>query len=518
MSVSTTTPTLAADPLPVPVTALSEGAVDVPREIAAARQAQGEWAIRPLAERLALVRRLRHLVADHADVLAEPIHPGRRLPGETHGAEVLPLADGLRFLERAAPRVLRTRRVGARFRPVWLFGVRSEIRREPFGVVLLIGPGNYPLFLTASQAVQALVAGNAVVIKPGVGAGECLRRFGGLVTEAGFDPRLFRVLPEAPAYAQEAIAVGVDKVLLTGSDRTGAQVLAQLAPRLIPAAMELSGYDASFVLADADLDLVERSYRFAWRMNHGETCIAPHRVFADRAVAAELRRRLKSLADEFLDRPTRGPAAVRAAELVRDAVAQGAEVVAGRFLSDGQGLTPTVIANAPADCPLLTKETFAPVLSLVEVSGAEEALAAAAHCPFALGASIFGNEDRARELAARVNAGSVVVNDVIAPTADPRLPFGGRGHSGFGVTRGAEGLLELTTVKVISVWHGKLHLHLDPPDPSDAAFFRNLIRAGHAPTWRERTAAWWRFARTALRRAMKKPQGPPGNLPAGPAL
>src|SRR5262249_43348534 len=304
--------------------------------------------------------------------------------------------------------ILKPQRLGARFRPVWLFGVRSEIRREPFGVVLLIGPGNYPLFLTVSQAMQALVAGNAVIVKPGLDASECIRRFATLLEEAGFDPRLSRVLPEAPECAKQAIAVGVDKVLLTGSARPGANVLHQLAPKLIPAAMELSGYDASFVWADADLDLVTKAYRFAWRLNQGETCIAPHRVFAAREVAPELRRRLQAVAQGVPDRPTRTPAAARAAELVQAAVARGAEGVAGRLLPDNQGLTPTVVANVQPDMPLLTEETFAPVLSIVEVPNEEEALAAAAHCPFALGATIFGAEDRARAFAQRVRAGSIV--------------------------------------------------------------------------------------------------------------
>jgi acyl-CoA reductase-like NAD-dependent aldehyde dehydrogenase len=386
-------------------------------------------------------------------------------------------------------------------------GVYSEVHREPFGVILLIGPGNYPLFLTASQAMQALVAGNAVVVKPGVDSLECIRRFARLLEQAGFDPGLFRVLPEAAEFAKEAIKVGVDKVLLTGSAKTGANVLGQLAPKLVPAGMELSGYDASFVWADADLDLVTNAYRFAWRLNHGETCIAPHRAFVAREVADELRRRLKVMAEEFLDRPTRTPAACRAAELVNDAVARGAEIVAGRLLPDALGLTPTVVAKARPDMPLLTEETFAPVISIIEVADEDDALRAAAHCPFGLGATIFGNEARAQAFARRVSAGSVVINDVIAPTADPRLPFGGRGHSGFGSTRGAEGLLELTTVKVISTWRGDMHLHLNPPDPSDADFFRALIQASHAPSWTARMRGWMKFGRMALGR-MRAPRTP----------
>jgi acyl-CoA reductase-like NAD-dependent aldehyde dehydrogenase len=109
----------------------------------------------------------------------------------------------------------------------------------------------------------------------------------------------------------------------------------------------------------------------------------------------------------------------------------------------------------------------------------EEALQAAAASPYALGASVFGPVAEARAFAERVNAGSVVVNDVIVPTADPRLPFGGRGESGFGATRGAAGLLEMTALKAVSVRRGPFRPHLAPPGPKDARRFAGMIRWLH---------------------------------------
>jgi acyl-CoA reductase-like NAD-dependent aldehyde dehydrogenase len=475
------------------------------QEIALARQAQAEWAAQPLKHRLALLRRFRHLIPEHMAELAAPIHPGRRTLVETLGAEVMPFADACLFLERNARSILKPYRPGILSRPAWLFGVRSEVRREPFGVVLIIGPGNYPLFLTASQVMQALVAGNAVILKPGVGASGVSQVFAELLTKAGFDPRLVRVLPESTEAAKQALAAGVDKVILTGSARTGAAVMAQLAPQLVPATMELSGYDAVFVQPDADLDLVARAVGFGFRLNHAETCIAPHRVFVTPEAAGELRKRLEVLEPEFLTRPSTTASAAQAARLVNDALQKGAELVAGRVLPDNQGITPLVVAKATTDMPLVREESFAPVLSIIEVQNEEEALAAAAQCPFALGASIFGNEKKAREMAGKVRAGGVTINDMIAPTADPRLPFGGRGHSGFGVTRGREGLLEMTTPKVIMVRRGKTTWHLDGPNPDDAALFEAFIRAGHSPHWWQRLRAWIRIPRLFIK-MMRRPK------------
>jgi acyl-CoA reductase-like NAD-dependent aldehyde dehydrogenase len=138
-----------------------------------------------------------------------------------------------------------------------------------------------------------------------------------------------------------------------------------------------------------------------------------------------------------------------------------------------------VVADATPGLRLLREDVFASVLAIVPVADMDAALVAAADCRFALGASIFGPEAAAMRLAERVRAGAVVVNDVIVPTADPRLPFGGRGDSGFGVTRGAEGLLEMTVIKTISVRRGRFRPHLNEPRAGDAARCALLIRVLH---------------------------------------
>src|SRR4051812_27290966 len=144
--------------------------------VEAARRSQAAWAATPLAARLRLLRRLRDRIAEHAAGLAEAA--GRasvRNAAEALVAEVLPLADACRFLERRAVSLLRPRRLGIGGRPAWLWGARAEVLREPVGVVLVIGPSNYPLMLPGVQALQALAAGNAVLWKPGVGGGPAAR-------------------------------------------------------------------------------------------------------------------------------------------------------------------------------------------------------------------------------------------------------------------------------------------------------------------------------------------------------
>ncbi len=370
----------------------------------------------PLQDRLRILRALRHLLAAHPAPLLEAVRGETNRPdSEILTSEILPLAEACRFLEREAPRILATRRLGAEGRPAWLTGVESEVRREPLGTVLVIGPSNYPLFLPGVQTLQALAAGNTVLWKPGVGGLAAARAFATLARHAGLPAGLLTLLSEDPQAARDAIAAGVDKVLLTGSSATGRDVLSELASTLTPATLELSGQDPLFVLPGADLDRVARALRFGLTLNHGTTCIAPRRVFVARELAAGLSERITGL----------------------------------------------------------------PEIPILPFASLEEALADAARNPYALGASIFGPEEDAFALAGRVRAGVVVINDVIVPTADPRLPFGGRGESGYGVTRGAEGLLDLTVPKVVAVRRGRRLPHLEDPHPADADLFRAYMRLVH---------------------------------------
>ena len=481
---------------------------DVAGEVARARRAQAIWAAKPLQERLALIRRARQRLPMVAAEWDRLIHPQRRGPGETLGLEVVPTADAFRFLERYASKVLRPRHYGAWLRPVWLTGVVAEVHREPFGVILVIGPSNYPLFLPAVQVVQALAAGNSVVLKPGTGGGPIAQAFADLLYGAGLDRDVLRVLSESPEAGERAIEAGVDKVLLTGSARTGAAVLAKLAPRLIPATLELSGCDAVFVREDANLDVVTRALRFGFRLNHGETCIAPHRVFVARPLAEDLKKRLADAAERECYE-ARTPAARAAASLISDATRRGARVLAGRILPDQQGITPTVVTDVSCDMPLLQEDLFAPVVSVVEVSNDDEALAAAAKCPYALGSTIFGGLAGAQALAQRVHAGGVVINDMVAPTADPRLPFGGRGRSGYGVTRGVDGLLEVTTVKVVSIRKGGADWHLDPPQANDYQFFETYLRATNSSSFTGWLSAWCSLIPLMIQRLRGPATAPP---------
>ena len=450
--------------------------------VARARTAGRAWANIPLSARLAVIGCVRRSIARDAGVLAATVG---RASADTLVAEVLPLAEAARFLQRRAPALLAPRRPRGG-RPLWLFGVRARICREPCGVVLILAPGNYPLFLPGAQALQALAAGNAVCVKPAPGCEAPMQALAGLLREAGLPDGVFQVLDTAMGEA--AVGAGFDHIVLTGSAETGQRVLSAAAATLTPTTMELSGSDAVLVLPGADLDLVASCLAYGLRLNGGATCIAPRRVFVMHADAAALEAKLLGRLAAIPAATVPCAIAERLATLVGSAVAGGARVASG-----GAG-RPMVVADAQPGMDLLQQDVFAPWLALVPVATPEAALAAAANCPYALGASVFGPPAAAQSVARQVVAGSVCVNDLIVPTADPRLPFGGRGRSGFGSTRGAAGLLGMTVVKTISERHGRFRPHLAAPTASDAVQFAAMTALLHGG-WRAR----WDTLRTLAR-------------------
>ncbi len=432
--------------------------------LGSARLAQPAWAATPIVARLRVVGAARRLIARDASALAATVN---RNAADTLVAEVLPLAAAAAYLVRHGRAILAPAAPRGRA-PPWLWGVRAMIVRDPCGVVLILAPSNYPLFLAGAQALQALAAGNAVCVKPAPGCSAPMRSLDVLLREAGLPPGLLTVLPDDAGPA--AVGAGYDHIVLTGSAETGRRVLA--AAGLTPCTMELSGADAAFVLPGADLDLVARCLAYGLRLNGGATCIAPRRVFVTAADHGPLRDRLMALLSAIPDARVPERIAMHLRDLVSDAVAHGASatIALGR---------PVVVDHARPGMALLQQDVFAPWLALVPVADMAAALRADQDCPYALGASVFGPDRDAALFARRVMAGSVCVNDVVAPTADPRLPFVGRGRSGYGETRGAEGLLRMTVVKTISQRHGRFRPHLDPAKRSDAKLFGVMIGILH---------------------------------------
>jgi aldehyde dehydrogenase (NAD+) len=495
--------------------------------------AQLLWRDLKLKDRLAILSGLRSLLVRDRIILAQAIQiPNRQNYAETISAELMPLADSVRWLCRRARHVLRTRYTQRRHTPLWLGWLESSVVRVPHGLVLIIGPGNYPLYLTGVQTLQALAAGNAVAIKPAPGAELITERFVDLLVEAGVPRELCVILDSSIESGQAAIEAGVDKVVLTGSSRSGRNVLKQLADCLTPATMELSGCDAMYVLPGADLHRVCDVLVFTLRLNGGASCLAPRRIFVPEKAYEVFHRLLaqRLTADRQKGWRTEIPKAVfeKLKAGVKEAVQSGARVFesphANILLTTAQAdQSPSPQPNAPGHAlstvsighlvltdmkpsmGLCSADIFAPLAMILPVADWAEALQFDSMCPYALTASVYGPVEDALRMTKFISAGSIIINDTLVPTADPQLPFGGRGESGYGVTRGDEGLLEMTVPKVITLRRGRWLPHLQPPSPADESLLDGLLQLNHSGSLLKRLRGLKQTIHAAMA-SRKKPQ------------
>ncbi|MBM3981713.1 MAG: aldehyde dehydrogenase family protein [Planctomycetes bacterium] len=512
-------------------------------ELAAARAAQEPWARLSVRDRLRSVRNLRALLVSRADdICAAELADVGRGTTDVVSTDLLPTAAALKFLEKRAAKLLAPKRISWWDQPTWLFGCRDAIHRRPWGAVGVIGTWNYPIYLNVVQIAQALVAGNAVLWKPS----EQVPRTSDLTRElfraAGFPTELLQVLPATREAGPRLAETDVDHVVFTGSDAVGRKLAARLGERLIPSTLELSGCDAMFVLDDADLTFAARAAWFGLALNRGQTCIAVRRVFVPRAKLEAFSAALAALVRGEPMPLVMEAQKAQAERLVADAISRGAVRLAGAQPTPpgppslkgegessigvssafaaregsgpplpfrecgpgGVGCAPTFLLNVPADAALCREACFAPVAAIIPYDTVGSALSLAKQSPFGLSASIFtADPAKAKELAARVPSGSVIVNDVMAPTAHPAAPFGGRGASGWGVTQGADGLLAMTVPQVVTVHKGKFRPHFDEaanPDPATAEIIRGLLTWTHARGLRAKLRGLWQMVRGARKK------------------
>ncbi len=432
------------------------------------------WNGLTLRQRCKIVAGARFAIARQADNLSGLCISEQRTDAfETVTAELIPLCDALKYLAKKGATILASRQLGVRGRPLWLWGVRSTVRRAPHGTVLIIGTWNYPLLLTGVQVAQALAAGNRVLLKPAEGCEALTRILVRCFYDAGVPEQALVQLDSSPTAAASILNATttpqpVDLVVLTGSANTGRKVLEQTAKTLTPAIMELSGCDAVVVLPGADLDRVCSFVKFGLNLNSGATCIGPRRLLVEDspmadAVVTRLCQRLDETDKHFVIHPV---ARAGVAQTIDEAISGGAidatqHYDAERLAATGEMRT-LVLDRVPMDAEIVSADLFAPVISVVRLKKSEDAVAAINQCRYRLAASVFGPRRAAIAMANQLNVGSVAINEMITPTADPRVPFGGRGSSGFGVTRGDEGLLAMTVPVVVSERRGRFALHHMP--------------------------------------------------------
>jgi succinate-semialdehyde dehydrogenase/glutarate-semialdehyde dehydrogenase len=377
--------------------------------------------------------------------------------------EVLDIAVTTRHYARDAQRLLRDRRQRGAL-PV-LVGVRQV--HHPKGVVGIIAPWNYPLTLAASDAVPALLAGNAVVLKPDVQTTLCALWVADLLAEAGLPADLFQVVPGDGPVVGPMVVERADYVMFTGSTRTGREIARRCGERLIGCSLELGGKNSVIVCADANLDRAAETAVRACFGNSGQLCISTERMYIVESVREEFLARflprvrgmrLHARAEWGADMGSLISQAQfdRVRAHVDEAVSRGARVLAGGKARPDVGpyfFEPTVLEGVTEEMALCREETFGPVVSVYSVADEEEAITRANDTAYGLNDSVLcGDRRRGARIAARLRSGTVNVNEGYAAAwGSTRAPMGGMGDSGLGRRHGDEGLLKYTEPQTIAV-------------------------------------------------------------------
>ena len=444
------------------------GADAVGEAVRRARQAQPSWGGLPFRERARLLRRFVRVLRDDPRLLDALVAESGK---PRYEAELIELFYTLELTRFYTGRVGR-RALGDELRHPFVFAnKRARVVRHPHGVVGVIGPWNFPLLNNFADCVAPLVAGNAVVLKPSEQTPLTSLRVGELWREAGMPPDVLQVVA-GRGDAGAALAAAVDMIFFTGSAGVGRQLARDAGARLVPAVLELGGKSAMIVLADADLPRAAHAAVWSAFAGSGQVCIRTERVLveapvADKfvALAAEEIGRLRqgapargasSAADADLDvgAVTFAPQVERAERQIADAVARGGRVVAGgaprRDLGPGRFFAPTRIADATPEMAVMREETFGPVLPVMRVRDAEEALRVANDSPLGLSGSVWsGDATRAATLARRLETGTVTVNDALVNYFCVEAPLGGVKGSGIGLRHGPEGLRQFCRIETI---------------------------------------------------------------------
>jgi acyl-CoA reductase-like NAD-dependent aldehyde dehydrogenase len=427
-----------------------EGAPEVREALERSRKAQPEWAALSLGERARYLRRaVRVLLARQQEFLEVIVQETGKPETEALAAELMASCDALEFYAKNARRVLADRRV-----PVHLARhKRLRISYRPLGVVAIITPWNFPFLLSLNPTVQALVAGNAVLLKPSEVTPFSGRLVGELFRDAGLPEGVLQVLLGDGETGAALVEAGVDKVSFTGSVDTGRKVAEACARQLLPCTLELGGKDPMIVCADADLERAAKGAVYGAFANAGQVCISTERVYVVDEVAGAFTDRvlqetasLRQGADgEFDVGPMIWPAQLEVVEAhVRDAVSKGARVLAGGRRNpalEGLFYEPTVLADVTHDMEIMRRETFGPVLPIMRVRDETEALRLANDTSYGLNANVWTRDRRkGAEMAKQIVSGAVVINDCMTTYGVTEAPFGGRRESGIGQVNGEIGL------------------------------------------------------------------------------
>lgn len=433
---------------------------DISKAIQQARQAQTNWAALSVAERCKKLKPFQHAIVSNADNLCRWISEETGKPiEEALWTEVMVVIDTARYFLKKGARILSPKRIALHL----LKHRKSTLFYEPRGVVGIISPWNFPFSIPLCEMFMALIAGNAVVLKPSEHTPLIALRTKTLFDSCGLPPDLFQILPGNAETGKTLIQSGIDYCIFTGSTKAGRQVAAACGEKLIPCALELGGKAPAIVCADADITRTAKALVWGAFANSGQVCVSVERAYVHEqiydALVAALERETQALrqgspasAEVDVGSMTLSQQRSHVHALVQTAKADGARLVCGGTLPQGPGrfYPPTLLVDCTQDMAVMRQEIFGPVLPVMKVTNHEQALALANDSDLGLMAYLFTeNRTQAIRIAQRLQTGMVMINDCLTSFAAPEMPWVGIKSSGLSLTHSPQGLRALCQTKSI---------------------------------------------------------------------
>ncbi len=450
---------------PVDMADIGQFEVTSPEQVKAAvvkaKKAQLGWAALSFAERAAHLARLQALLIERTDDIMATIARDSGKADMECLSEVIGACDATQYYSKHAAKMLKD----TYKRPHLFFGMKKLVRTfKPKGVVGIITPWNFPFATTMVPTVQALMAGNAVIVKPSEVTPFSGQLMGELVAEAGLPEGLVQVLLGDGSTGAALCEAGVDKIHFTGSVRTGKIVGEVCARQLISATLELGGKDPAIVCADANLERAIKGVANGALFNTGQVCASTERIYVVEAVYDDF---IKGLVEEVKAlRQNSGDADVSCMiwdkqlsmieGQIQDAVDKGASLLTGGARKEGSKglfLEPTVLSNVDHSMSIMTDETFGPILPVMKVANEEEAILMANDSPYGLSGSIWTQDkQRGLQLAKQIDSGGCGVNEFGGNVYGCHEgSFGGSKESGLGYVNGEIGLKSFCKVQHILI-------------------------------------------------------------------
>jgi acyl-CoA reductase-like NAD-dependent aldehyde dehydrogenase len=471
----------------------------VAETVARVRANQREWEAIGIEGRYHWLGKLRDWLLDNSERVADTMQAETgKVRGDT-GAEGIYLTDLINFYGSKAAKFIGEESVRAHS-PL-LASKKLSVQYRPYPVVGVISPWNFPLALALGDAIPALQAGAAVVVKPSeftpLGLEEIIKAW---KQEIG-GPDVFDCV-HGTGETGGALIDNVDFIQFTGSDRTGRKVMARAADTLTPVSLELGGKDPMIVLADADLDRAANAATWGSMYNSGQVCLSVERIYVEEPAYDEFVAKLTTAVGKLrqgaddkgfgkdVGAMTSPNQAAVVEDHVNDAVANGAKALTGGKRVEGPGdyFEPTVLVDVDHSMKVMRDETFGPVVGVMKVRDSEQALELANDTRYGLAASVFGERARAEGIARRIEAGAVNVNDVIVNYIAVDVPMGGWKESGIGFRHGEYGIKKYTRPEslIVARFAGKREPIWYPYNRGRRSLVNRIGQAFNARDWKRR--------------------------------